>query len=127
MSRPTAAQLIERLRTVHEAKVGRPLSDEELAGRLPITLSTFNRWKKADTKAFQSTLTMLEEAGWLADSEPGSAEAEPEESIDGRLQVLQARVDELPTAADLQRLGQTMRRAIARANQAKPETQTGSN
>lgn len=66
MSQPvTARALIERLREVYETEAGERLSDEKLAGRLPITLSTFNRWKKGDTRAFRNTVAMLEKAGWL--------------------------------------------------------------
>lgn len=68
MSRPTAAQLLARLREVYAERDGKPLSEEKLAGRLPITLSTFNRWKKRDTKAFSDIVQMLDDAGWLNDA-----------------------------------------------------------
>jgi hypothetical protein len=71
ISPPTAARLIERLREVYADKDGSKLSDEKLAGKLPITLSTFNRWKKSDTKAFRDMITMLDAAGWL---QPDAAE-----------------------------------------------------
>lgn len=70
MSRPTAAQLLDRLREIHQELTGEPLSDETLAGQLPITLSTFNRWKKKDTKMFRAIVKMLDEAGWLVEEEP---------------------------------------------------------
>lgn len=66
MSRlPTANELLERLRAIYEEQAGESLSDEKLAGRLPISLSTFNRWKKGDTKQFRDIVKMLGEAGWL--------------------------------------------------------------
>lgn len=63
---PTVADLIERLRQVHEQRLGKSLSDEKLAGQLPFSLSTFNRWKNADPRYFQQTVELLNEAGWLA-------------------------------------------------------------
>lgn len=66
---PNAADLIECLRVIYERREGEgvKLSDENLAARLPITLSTFNRWKKGNTRQFEQIMTMLAEAGWLKD------------------------------------------------------------
>ena len=72
MAAPTAADLLERLRTIYEEREGTRLSDEKLAGRLPITLSTFNRWKRGDTRSFRDVVTLLDQAGWL-----NMGEAEP--------------------------------------------------
>lgn len=64
MSLPTAKQLIEQLRTALSEN-GQRLTDEQLAARLPITLSTFNRWKKADTDRYTAVIEMVAMAGWL--------------------------------------------------------------
>jgi hypothetical protein len=71
MSRPTAAELITRLREIYAAKLpaGEKLSDETLVAKLPITMSTFHRWKKEDTKTFRAIVTMLDDAGWLTSGE----------------------------------------------------------
>jgi len=76
MSRPTAAELIERLREVHQGD-GKRLSDEDLASRLPISLSTLNRWKKNDAQGFQDIVWMLSTAGWLNTGGDGRAAVEP--------------------------------------------------
>lgn len=65
MSSPSAAALIERLRDVYEQQEGVKLADEKLSGRLPISLSTFNRWKKKDTRSYTDLMSMLATAGWL--------------------------------------------------------------
>lgn len=108
---PTPAQLIERLRAVYEAETGERLSDEKLAGRLPISLSTFNRWKKGDTRAFREIVAMLDTAGWLSiDEDVRALAARPRD----RLGVLEARVAELPTAEDLGQAVATLQAAIDR-------------
>lgn len=73
--RPTAAALIKQLRAVHEKRVGRRLSDENLVAYLPISGSTLGRWKKKDTQQFDAIVEMLDDAGWLAES-TGGAEAQ---------------------------------------------------
>lgn len=79
MSRPTAAQLLARLRAIYEQREGRSLSDEKLAGKLPISLSAFNRWKKGDTQQFNNIVEMLEIAGWLNTAgDLPSAETDPD-------------------------------------------------
>lgn len=69
MPRPSAADLIERLRDVYEQREGVKLADEKLAGRLPISLSTFNRWKKGNTASFDRIVECLDIAGWLSTPE----------------------------------------------------------
>jgi hypothetical protein len=64
MSIPSAADLIEELRC-QTAEDSDRLTDEQLAGRLPITLSTLNRWKKEDPRHYTSLMKMLRQAGWL--------------------------------------------------------------
>lgn len=65
---PTTADLIEALRQPGEAY-------ETLAARLPISLSTVNRWKKESPQDWDGLLEMLEMAGWLR--LPGDAEPAP--------------------------------------------------
>lgn len=55
---PTTADLIEALRKPGE-------SYEALAARLPISLSTVNRWKRESPQDWDGLLQMLEAAGWL--------------------------------------------------------------
>jgi hypothetical protein len=86
MSRPTAAELIARLHEIYAEETGGKLSDEDLAGHLPITLSTVNRWKKADTEAFRDIVKMLDKAGWLTTGEATRrASDESEEAQPGPL------------------------------------------
>lgn len=56
---PTAAELLEELREPGE-------SYEALAARLPISLSTVNRWKKSSPRDWDTILTLLDRAGWLS-------------------------------------------------------------
>ena len=60
---PTTADLIEALRREGE-------SYEDLAARLPISLSTVNRWKKRSPDDWEALLQMLEMAGWLNVTRP---------------------------------------------------------
>lgn len=79
MPKASAPDLLERLREVYRDADGNTLSDEKLAGKLPISLSTFNRWKKGDTKAFRDTIAMLDTAGWLnIDADAPRAESPPD-------------------------------------------------
>lgn len=93
MSGPTAAEVIEQLRVVYEEQTGERLSDEKLAAKLPIGLSTFNRWKKSDTRAFRDVVDMLALAGWLNTPEDARALArtihDPREELAAALLVLQ--------------------------------------
>lgn len=83
MPRPTAAQLLERLRAIYESREGEALSDERLAARLPISLSTLNRWKKGDTRQFREIVQALDEAGWLSIGEDAPAkEATPPDPLE---------------------------------------------
>lgn len=94
-----APDLLERLREVYRDDDGKTLSDEKLAGRLPISLSTFNRWKKGDTKAFRDTVAMLETAGWISiDGEAPAQVSSPD------------RLEELSTLVEAQ--GAAMTRSL---------------
>jgi hypothetical protein len=81
MPRPSAADLIERLRDVYSDRDGTRASDEKLAGQLPITLSTLNRWKKGDTRAFDNIVLMLDEAGWLSPEAPAGTARNPQAAL----------------------------------------------
>lgn len=68
---PSAADLLEALREPGE-------SYESLAARLPISLSTVNRWKKRSPRDWDTIMLLLDRAGWLSSSRLalGAAEAE---------------------------------------------------
>lgn len=117
MPRPTAADLITRLREVHEEQAGMSLSDEKLAGRLPITLSTLNRWKKGDTRQFAEIVAMLDEAGWLtASTEAGGVARDDQEPSRSPLEELQVGISRLllGQAEALARLDQVRDEVLAR-------------
>lgn len=104
MSRPSAAELIERLRVVHAERLGvTTLSDEDLAAQLPIGLRTFHRWKAADTRGFTAIMAMLLEAGWITTAVHDEHDDPPEaheltlDELRVELHVVKARVDALTT------------------------------
>jgi len=56
--RPTTKDLLEALRNPGE-------SYEALAARLPISMSTVNRWKKESPAEWDLYIELLDRAGWL--------------------------------------------------------------
>jgi hypothetical protein len=60
---PTTANLIEALRQPRAD--GRLESYEALANRLPISMSTVNRWKRDSPEEWDTFVGLLDEAGWL--------------------------------------------------------------
>lgn len=122
MPKPTALQLIERLREIYSAEAEERLSNEKLMARLPISLSTYARWKKKDTSSFDNIIEMLDRAGWL--NTGADAPARRETSDGQRLRSLEAKVAELPTADDLGTAVATLQAAIDRlANAGSREAQ----
>lgn len=66
---PSAADLLEALRAPGE-------SYESLAARLPVSLSTVNRWKKRSPRDWDTILALLSRAGWLNQDRLAAAQAE---------------------------------------------------
>lgn len=62
---PSTAELLERLRRVLREEGQPRLTDEALAGELPITLSTVSRWKKRPPRDYRHLMECLALAGWL--------------------------------------------------------------
>lgn len=91
MAAVSAAALLELLRDRYSNEAGERLTDEDLAARLPITLSTLNRWKKADPQTFPAIVWMLREAGLIVDA-PTLAEAAAD--VDETLQGFEAKREE---------------------------------
>jgi len=79
---PTAAELLEELRRPGE-------SYESLAARLPISLSTVNRWKRQSPRDWDTTLTLLDQAGWL--TPPRHLAAARAEAVEADRQAAQMR------------------------------------
>jgi transcriptional regulator with XRE-family HTH domain len=101
VEQPSTRDLIEALREPGE-------SYEDLAARLPISLSTLNRWKRAAPRDWYPILEMLDRAGWLKYNGAATARAEQplldDPEFAARLEELAALLERLlPLVADRMR------------------------
>lgn len=71
-------------------------------------------------------IEMLKRARLLRPVEEAAAEVAAQPTVDSRLAALEARIDELPTADDLRRGFESLRRSIAQASQGTGEAQPAS-
>jgi len=84
MPQPSAAVLLEALRDPGE-------SYESLAARLPISLSTVNRWKKRSPRDWDTILGLLSLAGWLDTDAIRRARAQAEAEAAAQMEALARR------------------------------------